>query len=107
MSEHCPLRPGEYGIDENLPAVCRLQCGELWDEAEDVGEYDIYGRNFGGLEDDDPCAVHQVAELENSHDGLHAFKDGRRSYVLVDQCTGCGEEYGEQAREFICPHATS
>lgn len=103
MSEFCPLS-GIGHATRDLPRFCYENCEGLWDKAvreqNPVGEYDIYPQLF----DDGSNCDHIDTDLEHSHAGLQSTDNSdRRFYTLVDQCMGCGTEYGEQSFLFHCP----
>lgn len=103
MSERCPLLSYEYGlpfVDEKIPDFCREHCEDLWDDAvrklDFDGAYDTYRSDFY-----DECSSHGADGF--SHDGLTATSETKRSYAIVDLCSNCELEYGEQDYKFNCP----
>ncbi len=100
----CPLADMSVGyMVGDIPDICQQQCEQLWDEAirKDIidGPYDMYNPE----QHEEYCPKANISDTEYSSSALHKLKGSKRDYVVVDECTSCGIEIGEQGYIFNCP----
>jgi hypothetical protein len=107
MPERCPLAGRGFSMAiEVLPQICMEQCGVKWENTakmEPAGKYDRFNSTFTDLADNE--CDHEGTDIEFSHESLQTVDSSpRRIYTVVDLCSGCHLEYGEQSYSFDCPY---
>jgi hypothetical protein len=101
MKNTCPIRDGLMNGVEGVPDECLTSCSSAMEKAigsSAVGSYDVYDTDAHM----DDCTSYNTASIEHSHQGIHNTGGSNRLVSLVDQCSACGHEIGEQSYRFIC-----
>ncbi|MEO8105077.1 MAG: hypothetical protein ABI602_01945 [Candidatus Saccharibacteria bacterium] len=87
-------------FDSSYTTACAPTCQQLWEQAVARGvSPDGYDEYETGAERGE-CS-HWQAEF--SADALHVVDTHLRRYVIVDACSDCGADVGEQSFLFRCP----
>lgn len=103
MSETIKSCPLEDGLNREIPEFCSEHCQALIDQALQEGKFDGEYDKYPTRSHQQLCDNWDTTSLEFSSDSLHRLDGAQRMYVIVDQCSICAYEVGEQGYVFECP----